>query len=730
MTRLVACIVVLVLTTIVWQPALASAGGVKVLFDLAAPSGGPFPSDRFTEPDATQNTGLRVNLPKPDCVVQVSDCEDIDLLNDLDGFNVQPRLSIPFSGPIDVNSVTSGTVFLVSLGSRLPGGPAAGKVIGINRRVWDVATQTLHVESDELLDQHTRYILIVTRGVRDAAGDPIDHAHLFKDFLRALNFGHTRDRGLIRYGAALLSGLVRVVAARIVDPRNIAAASVFTTQSVTAVLERVRDQIGASPVEPADFLLGPGGRRTVFPLADVTGLFFNRQTLTEVSLASRLQLLSLIPGAVGRMAFGRYSSPRYIDVAAGPFIEPFGTRSGTPTVLGTSEIYFNLFLPSGTPPPAGWPVAIYGPGAGETKNDNLFNIAATFASHGIATMAINHVGRGFGPLSTLRVRLASGEEVSFSAGGRSADENGDGIISNPEGSDARAPRASLSNGPAQIQWVADLVRLVRVVEAGVDVDGDGGRDIDPDRIYYVGFSAGATVGISLAAIEPRIRALVSSSPGGLTSSEQPRLSPLNRPAVGRDLAARVPSLINPAGTPLLTSMGGIPVAAPFFNENLPLRNQPPVVNTIAGAMEIQQVLDHRQWLAMLRDPFALAPYLRKSPLDGVPAKLVIILLPRGDQNISNPTVSATIRSGELEDRATFFRNDLAFAADPTILKNPHSILVRTDQLPNRAIARAAQEQAAVFFATDGAETIDPDGAGLLFEVPIEGSLPEDFGYIP
>ena len=50
----------------------------------------------------------------------------------LNGFNLQPRLSVPFSGPIDANSVTSDTVFLVSLGSTLsdqgympPGNPSA-----------------------------------------------------------------------------------------------------------------------------------------------------------------------------------------------------------------------------------------------------------------------------------------------------------------------------------------------------------------------------------------------------------------------------------------------------------------------------------------------------------------------------------------------------------------------------------------------------------------------------
>jgi hypothetical protein len=34
-------------------------------------------------------------------------------------------------------------------------------------------TQTRHVESDELLAQHTRYALIATDGLRDAAGRPV-----------------------------------------------------------------------------------------------------------------------------------------------------------------------------------------------------------------------------------------------------------------------------------------------------------------------------------------------------------------------------------------------------------------------------------------------------------------------------------------------------------------------------------------------------------------------------
>ena len=75
------------------------ADGVHALFNLDHPDTGPFPSDVFTVADFSHNTGRRVNLPYPDCSVRVSDCEDLDVINTLDGFNLQTRISIPFDGP-------------------------------------------------------------------------------------------------------------------------------------------------------------------------------------------------------------------------------------------------------------------------------------------------------------------------------------------------------------------------------------------------------------------------------------------------------------------------------------------------------------------------------------------------------------------------------------------------------------------------------------------------------
>ncbi len=108
-------------------PLAADAAGVSSRFDLDDRRGAPFPSDRFTTEDRSQNTGLRVDLRKPDCAVRPSDCANLDVVNTLDGFNVQPRLSIPFDGAIDVRSATSRAVFLLRLGSTLPGGDGGGR---------------------------------------------------------------------------------------------------------------------------------------------------------------------------------------------------------------------------------------------------------------------------------------------------------------------------------------------------------------------------------------------------------------------------------------------------------------------------------------------------------------------------------------------------------------------------------------------------------------------------
>ena len=96
----------------------------------------------------------------------------------------------------------------------------------------------------------------------------------------------------------------------------------------------------------------------------------------------------------------------------------------------------------------------------------------------------------------------------------------------------------------------------------------------------------------------------------------------------------------------------------------------------------------------------------------------------------NPTASALIRAGGLADRATYFRNDLAFATVPGYtVTNPHTFLTNLAGAPG-PFAVGAQLQVATFLRSGGAATIDPDGAGPFFETPIAGSLPETLNFLP
>src|SRR5215218_7374829 len=100
------------LAAILLAPVVAEASGVHPQFNLQSITQSPFPSDRFTVPDPSQRTNLRVNLPPPDCATHPSDCLDVALLNQLDGFNTQPRIAIPIDGAIDPGTVTSETILL------------------------------------------------------------------------------------------------------------------------------------------------------------------------------------------------------------------------------------------------------------------------------------------------------------------------------------------------------------------------------------------------------------------------------------------------------------------------------------------------------------------------------------------------------------------------------------------------------------------------------------------
>src|SRR5205085_10191606 len=248
------------------------------------------------------------------------------------------------------------------------------------------------------------------------------------------------------------------------------------------------------------------------------------------------------------------------------------------------------------------------------------------------------------------------------------------------------------------------------IEVGIHVDGEpnGKPDLDPARVYYGGLSRGAVLGVLAAAVESRFKALAISSPGGFIEFQN---TPGRRGSVaGLMLAERNPSLIDPPDTPLsslitqlrpqdsharLSDGPGVAVTAPFYNENMPERGHPPIVQcrrdagdtgqcagSIPGALEIQDYFERLEWLNANNAAGAFMKYVRTKPINGA-ARPILIQMARGDRTTVNPVVADAIYAGMLADRVTLYRHDLFDQHDlhdprngqPVKFPEPHTFLV-------------------------------------------------------
>jgi hypothetical protein len=682
------------------------APAVEPRFDADPVGSGPFPSDRLTVLDPGQRTGVRMAMPLPNCRAEPSACDDVRLLNELDGFDLSPRLAVPFSGPIDLASVSPRSIFLV----RLVAGPP--EATALERLVYDPVRNTLYGRPETLLEPETRYGLVVTRALRDAEGRPIRPAPAFQAFLRRRD-GSPAERAYRQSLATLMTSLAR----RGLRPDDVAVAATFTTASVSGFLEQAREALDRHPPAPALITAPEGGGRAYFPRAALRRLVLRRQVLVDKDAAEAFREAPLpvdaLPAEVAGIGVGWFWSPRYLN-ADHRILERASARP-LPDPTRAVPVPFVIVVPAGTPPAGGWPVAIMGHGYSGEMFGSALRIAGTLARHGIATAALTAVGHGGGPEGRLVVTPASGAPLEVRLPGRGEDLDGDGAIGLAEGlaTPAVGPLAVLGLRDGLRQQVVDLMAFVRAMAGGLDVDGDGVVDTRGAPLAYVGQSLGGIYGTLLLAVDPRVRLGVLNVPGG-PIPEIARLSPAFRPLLRDALGRRNPTLLN----------GGAE-----FHEDLPLRSEPPVVAPSPGALAIQEYLARAEWLGRRGDPVAYARYLRAAPLPGQEPKPVLVQFAQGDQIVPNPTTSTLIRAGQLGDATTLLRYDRIPGALPEELAEPHSFLLRIGApgLVGR-LARAAQEQVARFFASDGTTLWNPDEAlagasAPLFEVPAR-SLPD------
>src|SRR5450432_893220 len=244
-----------------------------VNFDPSNPNIGPFPTDYLTVADATQKTGLRINLPLPDCGSQPTACQLARAFNELDGFQLQPRIRINFSAPIDPTTLKSGVFFvwLDNLTTEETGLAATGHITTINQIGYDPDTNTAYAKPDEFFDQHRQYALIVTDAILMPGGTPVAADPNFTACLQSPTNDYCTKLQTV---ASAVSGAV---------PGNIVALSTFTTMTATGWLEQARDLLPQVPL--------------------------NFQSLGDPVKAAGLTKISVLQGAGGRGAFAIPISP-------------------------------------------------------------------------------------------------------------------------------------------------------------------------------------------------------------------------------------------------------------------------------------------------------------------------------------------------------------------------------------------------------------------------------------
>jgi dienelactone hydrolase len=443
------------------------------------------------------------------------------------------------------------------------------------------------------------------------------------------------------------------------------ATATFTTMSTTAPLARLADRVrAAAPVLRVDAAV-PAGT----PL---------QRLVDRGAAASAAQpVVDLSATGAATYVFGSLETPSWL--AADRTIAAPPTRR-VPPALGRARTSFALIVPAGTPPPSGWPVAVFGHGLFGSHYD-VFLTARNNAAAGVATIAVDAVGHGGGP----RGAVVAGDTV-IPAPGRSADTDGDGTITELESlrtPPQPAPRASLLLRDTLRQTALDIVGLVTALRAGVPTLPQLSRT----DIGYYGISLGGMYGTIATAMEPELTRSALIVPGG-PIVDVVRLSPGLRPLPVAELAARRPPLAT-AGRP--------------FDEQLPLRGEPPVTAPTRRALAAQDVIARIRWLTRSGSPDAYSPRLRHAD--------TLLQFAFGDQTVPNPTNDEVVRAGRLEDRAWIYRNDRT----PAAATNPHAFLLDPTSPGNLP----GQAQALEFIRTG--RTIDPDGTANVFE-PLSGDL--------
>lgn len=443
---------------------------------------------------------------------------------DLVGFGLSQPIFMRFSDVVDRSTATSTAaepgVMLVNIDTDSPN---FGATVPSQTEYKQEAGQFICHNSIGVapldgrpLEPSTTYAVIVSSKIRNKRGEAPIHDVDFATMLARVT-PNDADLALAHRQMRPLRDYIEMVNMK---PEDIALATVFTTGDPASIGPRIREAVRAAP-QPS--VVSPVVRCDTgvnSPCAEP-----DQDRDCPAAVGAFHQFHAKISNPFFQQGVRPYPSPGP-DGRQGSFV--IG-HDGRPVPQGTEELCVAISIPtSGPQPPNGWPIVLYAHGTGGNYLSGMRQVAAEFASRGIAMLTFDNVMHGPRQGLPPEARQDPGRLFFTPANPRAARDN-------------------------VLQGAADIFNLVRYLEAATlsQTDTGLGFDVtfDPGRLMFYGHSQGTVIAPPALAYEPALRAAVLTGAGaeiGLTliNKRQPNdIASLVRLAFGDQSVSRVHPMI-------------------------------------------------------------------------------------------------------------------------------------------------------------------------------------------
>lgn len=475
-----------------FSAACPDSGGTFVRFDPTLPSVGTLAEDWLAHPFPADfrrtATGTIDVLDFPPATDPLFDAYMVYASEHLDGFGTNSPVYFTFSASIQVSALSHHPVDTLSPNFpfriyNVTPGPHFGEQVPVRWELFEVDGK--YVPNNTLavapawgfpLRENNTYAAVVTRSLIDAAGHPVQTPPLLTELLGGALppacSAPALDAALREQLESSFLPLSQLLVDLDIDRASIAAATVFTTQTITAELAEVRanlDTLAPPSITPSSW--SHVGTLSFVHSSDGSAVTYH---VMQASLPAPNYMVGDVP---------------YVTEGG-----QFNFVGDEPQPYRWEDLDVYLTFPD-VLPPAGdcFPIVEYAHGTGGSASGFTGATAGRFAARGLAGVGLDQ------PLHGDRYSQSSNrlllELYTFNFG-------------NPH-----SARTLQRQSAVETFWLTKLLRQGLTIPAA---DNPKGVDIcfDPNRVAFFGHSQGGLSGAVAAAYEDGIQTYVLSGAGG------------------------------------------------------------------------------------------------------------------------------------------------------------------------------------------------------------------------